>query len=69
MGTTVTTKRHGIENCIKAIGQSLINKAEDIARDTKDVIEITINARLTADEIISFNVEKTYIARLPNEDN
>ena len=47
--------------CIKSIGQSLINRAEDIANDTK-VRSITIHAELRPDELVTFNVTKEYCA-------
>lgn len=69
MKKALTTTQDGVANCIKAIGQNLIDKAEDIAKDISDVMEITIYAKLNAEEVVSFDVAKTYIARLPNEDN
>lgn len=69
MKQAVTTIKDGVANCIKTIGQNLIDKAEDIARDTDGVTEITIYAKLTPHTVVAFDVEKTYIARLPNENN
>lgn len=51
------------ENCIQAIkeiGQELIDKAEDIANDVKNVTSIKIEANITADEIVVVNVTKQY---------
>lgn len=47
--------------CIKSIGQSLINRAEDIANDTK-VRSIIIHAELKPDEIVTYNITKEYDA-------
>lgn len=67
MKRLMNTANDGVENCIKALGQSLIDRAEDIAKDVTDVMEITISATLNAETIVSFDVNKTYIARLSIE--
>lgn len=59
----ITTK-DGVEKCIKAIGQSLIEKAEDIAKDIKGVSSITIFAEINPQEVINFDVTKNYYAAL-----
>ena len=59
----------GTEKCIKAIGQSLINKAKDISRNIDLVTSIIIHAEINSDEIVNFNVTKNYIATLNDEKN
>ena len=55
------------KNGIIAIGQSLIEKAEEITRDLDRVASITIFAQLNPDEIINFDITKNYIAELKEE--
>ena len=55
------------KNGIIAIGQSLIEKAEEITRDLDRVQSITIFAQLNPGEIINFDITKNYIAELKEE--
>ena len=55
------------KNGIIAIGQSLIEKAEEITRDLDRVASITIFAQLNPSEIINFDITKNYIAELKEE--
>ena len=56
-----------VKNGIIAIGQSLIERAEEITRDLDRVASITIFAQLNPDEIINFDITKNYIAELKEE--
>ena len=49
-------------NAIKSIGQSLINRAEDICNDLNKVSSITIYANINPTEIINFDITKNYYA-------
>lgn len=58
------------EDCIKAIkaiGQSLINRADDICNDLNRVSSITIYARMTPLEVVNFDITKNYDAYLDGE--
>ena len=55
------------KNGIIAIGQSLIEKAEEITRDLDRVQSITIFAQLNPGEIINFDITKNYVAELKEE--
>ena len=55
------------KNGIIAIGQSLIEKAEEITRDLDKVASITIFAQINPGEIINFDITKNYIAELKEE--
>ena len=55
------------KNGIIAIGQSLIERAEEITRDLDRVQSITIFAQLNPDEIINFDITKNYTAELKEE--
>ena len=55
------------KNGIIAIGQSLIERAEEITRDLDRVTSITIFAQLNPSEIINFDITKNYVAELKEE--
>lgn len=62
-----TVGKECIKEHIVEIGQDLINRAEEIAKDIDQVREIKINATLTPHEIICYNVTKTYgVNRIEN---
>ena len=54
-------------NGIKAIGQSLINRADDICNDLNLVRSITIYAHMTPSEVVNFDITKNYDAYLGGE--
>ena len=56
------TPCRNVKKSIIAIGQSLIEKAEDIARDCENVTSISIYAKLDPTEIVNFDVTKNYYA-------
>ena len=58
-----------VKDAITAIGQSLIERAEDIAKDVEKVSTINIYANIVNGEIVSFDVTKNYIAELVKEEN
>ena len=55
------------KNGIIAIGQSLIEKAEEITKDLDRVTSITIFAQLNPSEITNFDITKNYVAELKEE--
>lgn len=54
-------------NAIKSIGQSLINRADDICNDLNRVSSITIYALMTPSEVVNFDITKNYDAYLDGE--
>lgn len=52
---------------IIAIGQSLIERAEEISRDVDRVTSITIFAQLNPCEIVNFDITKNYAAEFKEE--
>ena len=55
----------GLENCnkaLKAIGQNIIDRSDDITNDLEKVSKIIIHAELNPAEITSFSITKEYIA-------
>lgn len=57
----------GAKKGIIAIGQSLIEKAEEISRDLDRVTSITIYAQLNPSEIVNFDITKNYTAEFKEE--
>ena len=53
---------------IKAIGQNLIERAEEICNDLDNVKSITIYANLTPNEICNFDVTKNYAANFEEKE-
>lgn len=58
----VSIGKENVNKAIKAIGQELIKRADDITNDIENVSTITINAVLTPEEIVNFNINKNYTA-------
>ncbi len=56
-----------VNKSIKATGQELIRRADDITNDIEFVKEITIHATITPNEIVNFDVNKNYTARFESE--
>ena len=61
------TRKEDINKSIKAIGQELIRRADDISKDLEMVSSITINAVLTPAEIVNFDITKNYTAMFESE--
>jgi len=59
--------RENVNKSIKAIGQELIRRADDITNDIEFVREISINAKITSDEVVNFEVTKKYTAMFEKE--
>lgn len=53
-------EKNDLENWVKAIGKNIMDRAEDIGRDTKRVRTVTIYACITPDEILNFDITKNY---------
>lgn len=49
-----------VARCIKSIGEDLIKRAEDIARDLDSVTDITIYSKIEGGKIINYDVNKNY---------
>lgn len=57
------TANSEVAKCIKAIGQDLINRADDISNDIKDVSSITIYSKIVGGDIINYDVTKNYCTK------
>ena len=59
--------KENINKAIKAIGQELIRRADEISFNIERVSTITINAVLTPAEVVNFDITKNYIATFQEE--
>lgn len=57
------TINNEVAKCIKAIGQDLINKADDISNDLENVSSITIYSKIIGGDIINYDVTKNYCTK------
>lgn len=57
------TGKENVKKSIIAIGQELIERANDITNDLEFVQSIEINAKLTVEAVTNFDIKKNYIAR------
>lgn len=64
MDKEVIIPANNAKEAIIAIGQSLIEKAEEITSDLNNVRSITIYANIVVDEVVTFDVTKNYFATL-----
>ena len=60
--------KENVKKSIIAIGQELIDRADDICRDINDVRSITIHAELIPNEYCNFDITKNYNANYKEED-
>ena len=58
----IPTGKENVSKAIKSIGQELIKRADKISEDLEKVSTITINAILTPQELVNFDVTKNYVA-------
>lgn len=55
------SRKNDITKYIKRIGQDLIDRADDITRDIKNVRSITIHSDITPDTILNYSIDKNYM--------
>ena len=60
MEKTKKTINSEVAKCIKAIGEDLIKRADDISRDLDRVSSISISSVIHGGEIINYDVNKNY---------
>lgn len=63
----IVTNNEATKKGIIAIGQSLIERAEEISRDLDRVTSITIYAQLNPSEVVNFDITKNYTAEFKEE--
>lgn len=59
----ITTPEEDIKLAIEAIGQTIIDKAEELSKDIDDVTKITIHSDIGLDKVLDVEISKTYIAK------
>ena len=52
-----------IEEAIKAIGETIINKANEIAKDIDDMTKISISSNIEPDKVVDVEISKTYYVK------
>ena len=62
--TIYITSQENVEEALKAVGQTIINKAKDTATDIKDVRSISIYSSINAGEVVTVDITKSYVAKL-----
>lgn len=60
--------KEDVNKAIKAIGQELIERADDITNDLNMVHDITIYANITPTEVTNFDITKNYCAIFREDD-
>lgn len=63
----VQGKENAIKS-IKAIGQNLIEKAEEVCADLDNVRSITIHAELIPSKRCNFDITKNYVANFEDKE-
>lgn len=56
--------QENIEEALKAIGETIIDKAKETAEDIEDVKSISIYSSINPDEVVTVDITKNYIAKL-----
>lgn len=51
-----------IKEIITAIGQNIIDRADEVAKNNENVSEITISASITPNTVANYSISKTYYA-------
>ncbi len=61
--TYIVSIEENVEETLKAIGQTIIDRATDIARDIEDVGSISIYASIRPNEVTTVDISKSYFAK------
>ena len=59
--------QENVKKGIIAIGQNIIEKADEITKDLTNVTNITIHAEINPGEIVNFDIVKKYSAEFKEE--
>lgn len=57
------SQKDDLEKWIKAIGEEIIDRASDVARDNERLRSVTIKSEITPDEILNLDINKNYIVK------
>lgn len=53
-----------IKEVITAIGQNIIDRADEVSKNCENVSKITISADITPDTVVDYSINKTYYATI-----
>lgn len=57
------TPEEEVKLAIKSIGQTIIDKAEEISKDIDDVTKISIHSDIEIEKPVCVEISKTYLAK------
>lgn len=58
-----------IKEVITAIGQNIIDRADEVSKNCENVSKITISADITPDTVVDYSINKTYYATIDVKEN
>lgn len=59
----IIKEKNDLEKWIKAVGEEIIDRASDVARDSERVSSITITSEIIPDKILNLDINKNYIVK------
>ena len=57
------TPEKGVKLASESIGKTILDKAEEISKDTDDVTKISIHSDIEIEKPVCVEISKTYIAK------
>ena len=58
-----------IKEIMTAIGQNIIDRADEVSKNCENVSEITISANITPNTVANYSINKTYYAIINVKEN
>ena len=58
-----------IKEIITAIGQNIIDRADEVSKNCENVSEITISANITPNKVANYSINKTYYVTIDVKEN
>ena len=58
-----------IKEIITAIGQNIIDRADEVSKNCENVSEITISANITPTMVANYSINKTYYVTIDVKEN
>ena len=58
-----------IKEIITAIGQNIIDRADEVSKNCENVSEITISANITPNMVANYSINKTYYVTIDVKEN
>lgn len=57
------TAEENVRLAVKSIGETIIEKAEEISKDIDDVVKISIHSDIEIEKPVCVEISKTYLAK------